>query len=183
MNPKNKSKKMFWYGPSEGFEARSRRRLQADLGVDQSTAETILRLRNQVVELQVQIQRLEGELTAHLASQQLRVTRYQEVYDEATWIELEFLSRNHTMPKPIFFGVGRKYLDLDGLMDTILPWEDGLRSNTDPGTFEWWYFDAQFEDGSTAVIVYATKPIINPPRSPAAQSLPDHHPHGWIQDC
>jgi hypothetical protein len=40
------------------------------------------------------------------------------------------------MPKPIFFGVGRKYLDLDGLTDTILPWEDGLRAHTDPGTFD-----------------------------------------------
>jgi hypothetical protein len=90
MNPKNKSGKMYWYGPSEGFEARSRRRLQADLGVDQSTAETILRLRNQVIELQVEIHRLEAELTVHRASQQIRVSRYKEVYNEATWIELEF---------------------------------------------------------------------------------------------
>jgi hypothetical protein len=90
MNPKNKSGKRHWFGPSEGFETRSRRRLQADLDVDQSTAETILRLRNQVIELQVQIQRLEGELTAHQASQQMRASRYHEAYEEATWIELEF---------------------------------------------------------------------------------------------
>ena len=51
---------------------------------------------------------------------------------------------------------------MDGLTDTVLPWEDGLRLNTDPGNFEWWYFDAHFEDGSTAVIVFATKTIINP---------------------
>jgi uncharacterized phage-like protein YoqJ len=90
MNPTNTSNKKYWYGPSEGFEARYRRRLQTDLGVDQATAETILHLRNQVVELQMQIHRLEAELTAHHASQQMRVSRYMEVYDEATWIELEF---------------------------------------------------------------------------------------------
>ncbi len=66
------------------------------------------------------------------------------------------------MTKPIFFAVGQEFLELDGLTDTVLPWEDGLRLNTDPGNFEWWYFDAHFEDGSTAVIVFATKPIINP---------------------
>jgi hypothetical protein len=90
MNPKNNSRKRYWYGPSEGFEARYRRRLQADLGVDQTTAEAILRLRNQVIELQVQIHQLEAELSTHNASQKIRVSRYQEVYDEATWIELEF---------------------------------------------------------------------------------------------
>jgi hypothetical protein len=66
------------------------------------------------------------------------------------------------MTKPIFFAIGQKYLEMDGLTDTILPWEDGQRASTDPGTFEWWYFDAHFEDGSTVVIVFATKPIINP---------------------
>ncbi len=90
MNPKNSSRKRYWYGPSEGFETRYRRRLQADLGVDQATAETILRLHNQVIELQVQIHRLEVELNIHNASLQMRLAHYQEVYDEATWIELEF---------------------------------------------------------------------------------------------
>jgi hypothetical protein len=66
------------------------------------------------------------------------------------------------MTKPIYFAVGSKYLEMDGLTDTVLPWEDGQRVNTNPGTFEWWYFDAHFEDCSTAVIVFATKPIINP---------------------
>jgi predicted secreted hydrolase len=36
-------------------------------------------------------------------------------------------------------------------------WEDGQRADTGPGSFEWWYFDAHLEDGSTAVIVYSTK--------------------------
>ena len=49
----------------------------------------ILRLRNQVLELQSRIRLLEAELTVQVASQQLRLARYREVYYEATWIELE----------------------------------------------------------------------------------------------
>ena len=89
MNPENPSQKRYWYGPYEGYESRCQRRLQEDLGVDEAAAETILRLRNQVLELQSRIRLLEAELTAQTANQQLRLTRYREVYYEATWIELE----------------------------------------------------------------------------------------------
>jgi len=90
MIPKNRSIKSYRYSPSEGYELRSRGRLQRDLGVDEATAEAILHLRNQVIELQDQIRRLEVELTAHHASQQIRLASFQEIYEEATWIELEF---------------------------------------------------------------------------------------------
>ena len=66
------------------------------------------------------------------------------------------------MPKPVIFAVGEEFLRRDGLGKQVAEWEDGLRAPTVPGTFEWWYFDAHLADGSTAVIVYATKPIINP---------------------
>ena len=89
MIPENSSPKRYWYGPYEGYESRCQRRLQEDLGVDEAAAETILRLRNQVLELQSHIRLLEAELTAQVASQQLRLSRYWEVYYEATWIELE----------------------------------------------------------------------------------------------
>ncbi len=36
-------------------------------------------------------------------------------------------------------------------------WEDGMRTTGERGTFEWWYFDAHLDDGSTAVIVFLTK--------------------------
>ena len=39
-------------------------------------------------------------------------------------------------------------------------WEDGLRIDTGPGNFEWWYFDATFDDGSTCVVVFYTKPLM-----------------------
>jgi len=90
MIPQNTSKKRYWYIPCEGYEMRSQRRLQNDLGVDEAAAETILHLRSQVIELQSQIRQLEAELTTQVASRHLRLARYRDVYYEATWIELEF---------------------------------------------------------------------------------------------
>ena len=54
----------------------------------------------------------------------------------------------------------------------IAPWEDGFRTRPGgPGTFEWWYFDAVLEDGSTLVINFMVKDIrggggIKQPASP-----------------
>ena len=90
MIPENPSTKQYRYGRSEGYESRSQRRLQADLGIDADAAKAILHLRKQVVELQDTIRQLEAELAAQSASQQMRLARYREVYYEATWIEVEF---------------------------------------------------------------------------------------------
>jgi hypothetical protein len=90
MIPENTSPKRYRYGPHEGYEWRSQRRLQDDLGIDETAAETILSLRNQVIELQSQLRRLEAELNAQEASQHMRLVRYREVYFEASWIEMEF---------------------------------------------------------------------------------------------
>jgi hypothetical protein len=90
MIPENPSAKKYRYGRSEGYESRSQRRLQNDLGIDEAAADAILHLRSQVVELQATIRQLEAELTAQSASQHMRLARYREVYFEATWIEVEF---------------------------------------------------------------------------------------------
>jgi hypothetical protein len=90
MIPDNLYPKRYWYGPYEGYETRSRRRLQDDLGVDEAAAEVILRLRRQVIELQSHVRQLEAELSAQYASQHMRLARYREVYYEATWLEVEF---------------------------------------------------------------------------------------------
>ncbi|HEY5533293.1 MAG TPA: lipocalin-like domain-containing protein [Candidatus Anoxymicrobiaceae bacterium] len=46
--------------------------------------------------------------------------------------------------------------------DAVEPWEDGYRTAERDDAFEWWYFDAQFDDGSTCVITYNTKTNIKP---------------------
>ena len=38
-------------------------------------------------------------------------------------------------------------------------WEDGMRTSGEKNTFEWWYFDAHLNDGSTLVVVFYTKPF------------------------
>lgn len=91
MDPENSSPKRYWYGPSEGYEARCQRRLQNDLDIDEVGAEVILRLRSQVIELQSHLRQLEAELAEKSASQHLRLAQYRAVFFEATWIELENL--------------------------------------------------------------------------------------------
>ena len=90
MIPENSSPKHFWYAPSEGYELRLQRRLQHDLGIDEASAEAILNLRSQVIELQSHIRQLETELATHEYKQQIRLARYREISYEATWIELDF---------------------------------------------------------------------------------------------
>ena len=90
MIPNNSSPKRYRFGPHEGYESRSQRRLQDDLGIDEAAAETILRLRNQIIELQSHVRQLETELTGQYASQRMRLARFREVYYEATWTELGF---------------------------------------------------------------------------------------------
>lgn len=73
------------------------------------------------------------------------------------------------MPKPVYFGVTPEFLAREGLTETIQPWEDGIRAETGPGFFEWWYFDAHLNNDTTVVIVFATKHILerNGPLKPA----------------
>ena len=86
----NSSSKRYWYTPRQGYEARSCRRLQIDLGVDDAVAESILRLRSQVLELQAQLRRLEVELAAQAASQNMHLTHYHDFIYEANWMEMKF---------------------------------------------------------------------------------------------
>ncbi|MEW6554457.1 MAG: lipocalin-like domain-containing protein [Actinomycetota bacterium] len=46
--------------------------------------------------------------------------------------------------------------------DTVEVWEDGYRTAEEKDAFEWWYFDAQFDNGSTAVVTFSTKPHTKP---------------------
>ncbi|MCW2761572.1 MAG: hypothetical protein JWR85_1773 [Marmoricola sp.] len=57
-------------------------------------------------------------------------------------------------------------------------WEDGMRTDGRPGTFEWWYFDAHLDDGAKLVVVFFTKDFttVNKPLAPIIRinlTLPD----------
>jgi hypothetical protein len=53
----------------------------------------------------------------------------------------------------------------------VEPWEDGMRTSGGPGSYEWWYFDAHLEDGSSLVVTFYTKWLLNPkgPEAPMVQ--------------
>ncbi|MCW2795473.1 hypothetical protein [Nocardioides sp.] len=60
----------------------------------------------------------------------------------------------------------------------VKPWEDGLRTDGGPGSFEWWYFDAHLDDGAKLVVVFSTKEFtaIDRPLAPTVRidlTLPD----------
>ncbi len=60
----------------------------------------------------------------------------------------------------------------------IKPWEDGMRTDGSPGTYEWWYFDAHLDDGTKLVVVFLTKEMtdLKKPLRPSIRidlTLPD----------
>lgn len=62
------------------------------------------------------------------------------------------------------------YQRLGTAKDHIGLWEDGCRTKGAKGTYEWWYFDSQMDDGSTLVIVfYSNKWTLSPKRGPVPQ--------------
>jgi hypothetical protein len=65
------------------------------------------------------------------------------------------------MSKRVLFSTGPEALKREGLRESPEIWEDGLRTEPGAGNFEWWYFDSQFDDGSTAVVVFFTKAILD----------------------
>ena len=46
-----------------------------------------------------------------------------------------------------------------GLTEAIQPFEDGIRTQEKSGSYEWWYFDSKYADGSSLVIIFYTKPV------------------------
>ena len=60
-----------------------------------------------------------------------------------------------------------RHFDRLGLTEGVIAaWEDGLRTAAADGTFEWWYFDAHLDDGSTVTVEFHTKPPYVSPKAP-----------------
>ena len=60
--------------------------------------------------------------------------------------------------------------------------EDGTNTRGADGTYEWWYFDAAMDDGSSLVLVFYTRSMMNPnsPLAPFA-TLEWHAPDGTVR--
>jgi len=61
----------------------------------------------------------------------------------------------------VITGDTQYYRDFEGFEPTMQPWEAGMVNNPMPGTFEWWYFQGQFTDGSQTQITMSTKPYFD----------------------
>ena len=60
----------------------------------------------------------------------------------------------------------------------VEPWEDGLRTDGSRGTYEWWYTDAHFPDGTIVVVIFFNKSPIEAsgpvkPQATIEVTLPD----------
>jgi hypothetical protein len=51
----------------------------------------------------------------------------------------------------------QQHYDMLGLTTEPAAWEDGMRTNGGRGTFEWWYFDAEYGDGIKIVAIFFSK--------------------------
>ncbi len=72
---------------------------------------------------------------------------------------------SQSLPPPVkaFASESAQAYEALGLSPSVIaPWEDGMRTDGARGTYEWWYFDFTFSDGTTLVIGFYTKNIINP---------------------
>jgi hypothetical protein len=79
----------YYLSDLEGFEQRCRQRLETELGLDAEGIEVILHMRRQIMALQASIRELEAELDSHRQAHSARLSGYQSLFYEATWVELD----------------------------------------------------------------------------------------------
>jgi hypothetical protein len=88
MNPKESTERERSQSIADLAECRYRRRLRETLGINPAGIEVVLRLRNQVVELQARVHQLEVELAIRRARQDTHLVQYREACYEALWYEV-----------------------------------------------------------------------------------------------
>lgn len=72
------------------------------------------------------------------------------------------LKPEHTAPLAVIASEDADYERLNLARDAVAPWEDGARTDNRRGTYEWWYFDAHLDDGSSLVVVFMNKDLATP---------------------
>jgi predicted secreted hydrolase len=63
-----------------------------------------------------------------------------------------------TTTNHVITGDTQKYRIFEGQAPTMQPSDAGMATNPMPGTFEWWYMQGQFTDGSKEQITFLVKP-------------------------
>lgn len=59
---------------------------------------------------------------------------------------------------PAFLASSPEHYSALGIVkDAPAIWEDGIRTDGQEGSYEWWYVDTEFDDGTTVVVVFFTK--------------------------
>jgi predicted secreted hydrolase len=58
----------------------------------------------------------------------------------------------------VILGDSKAFIEHEGLASTVQQWENGMRISPMLGTFEWWYLQGTFDDGSHAEFVFSAKP-------------------------
>lgn len=75
--------------PDDPAYERCLQRLKEDLGLDNEALEVIIHLRNQLAQLQLRLQALETDIQIYQSNDGSRRTRYQQIFYEAEWEEVE----------------------------------------------------------------------------------------------
>src|SRR6266851_6688502 len=92
-------------------------------------------------------------------------------YSETGWYQVSAHSERTTMssfkqagvaPLAVIASEDADYERLGLARDAVAPWEDGARTDNGRGTYEWWYFDAHLDDGSSLVVVFMNKDLAAP---------------------
>jgi len=61
----------------------------------------------------------------------------------------------------VIVGDTENYREFEGLAATMEPWEATMRTDPLSGAFEWWYWQGEFDDGSSTQMTWLAKPFFD----------------------